>query len=79
MGFLFSEVLIWQLTRLSSRQSVQMDSKGRSSTRSNVGGRWSEEARAFVSQLAKAKARSGLRCSKGFCTISPGEATCSGV
>ena len=27
MGFLFSEVLNWQLTRLSSRQSVLMDSR----------------------------------------------------
>ena len=28
MGFLFSEVLHWQLTRLSSLQSVLMDSRG---------------------------------------------------
>ena len=27
MGFLFSEVLNWQLTRLASRQFVQMDSR----------------------------------------------------
>ena len=67
----------------------------------DVGGRWSEEARMFVSQLAKAKARTaphvlagrvrqaylppplvlhpGMRCGKGFCSVPPGEATCSGV
>ena len=91
MGLLFSEALNWQLTRLSSRQSVRMDSRvvdvpWRTEQHSfkpvagNSVGIWScqepmservwwsllptweaggsGEARAFVSQLAKAKAGS---------------------